>query len=188
LVDVATLVERCRSGDGLAWEALVRLYQARVYGLALHYLRNAEEARDVAQDVFVSVYRHLDRFGGGEFLPWLLCVARNASIDRLRRLRSRPQQHDVGVEDDAELPSDAPGPEEQSSRQERRRLLYRALGALSESHREIVLLKEIEGLTLEEIATLLGVPVGTLKSRSHRARLELARRVLELDPSYGAVG
>jgi RNA polymerase sigma-70 factor (ECF subfamily) len=185
LVDVATLVERCRSGDALAWEALVRTCQARVHAVALHYLRNAEEARDVAQDVFVRVYENLDAFDGGEFLPWLLRVARNACIDRLRRIKARPPLHDVPIEERPDLAADAEGPEEQSGRQERKRLLHRALDGLSEKHREILLLKEIQGLTLEEIGTLLGLPVGTLKSRSHRARLELAERVREIDPSYG---
>jgi RNA polymerase sigma-70 factor (ECF subfamily) len=188
LIEVETLVERCRAGDALAWEALVRGCQARVHGVALHYLRNSEEARDVAQDVFVRVYENLDAFDGAEFLPWILRVARNACIDRLRRIKARPPLHDVPVEDGPELAADAESPEERSGRQERRRLLHRALEGLSEKHREILLLKEIQGLTLEEIGGLLGLPVGTLKSRSHRARLELAERVRELDPSYGTAG
>ncbi len=184
VVDVAALVERCRSGDGLAWEALVRRFQARVHGLTLQYLRNAEEARDVAQDVFIRVYQRLDSFDGGEFVPWLLQVTRNACIDRLRRIRARPSQ-DVSIEDGPELPLDAAGPEEALEHRERERLLQRALGGLSEKHREIVLLKEIQGLKFEEIAAMLNVPIGTLKSRSNRARLELAALVRRLDPSYG---
>lgn len=185
-VEVAALVERCRTGDGLAWERLVRLCQARVYGVSLHYMRNAEEARDVAQEVFIRVYQRLDSFEGGEFVPWLLQVARNACIDRLRRIRARPQQ-DLSIEDGPELPLDAASPVEALEHRERERLLYRALGSLSEKHREIVLLKEIQGLKFEEIAALLNVPIGTLKSRSNRARLELAECVRRLDPSYGTV-
>jgi RNA polymerase sigma-70 factor (ECF subfamily) len=185
LIEVATLVERCRAGDALAWEALVRQFQARVHGMALHYLRNAEEARDVAQEVFIRVYRSLDTLGGGEFVPWLLNIARNASIDRMRRIKARPPLRDVAVEDGAEVAGHGASPEEQVALDERKRLLWRALGAVGEQHREILVLKEIEGLTLEEIAAMLDVPVGTLKSRASRARLALTARVLELDPSYG---
>jgi RNA polymerase sigma-70 factor (ECF subfamily) len=156
LVEVATLIERCRSGDGLAWEALVRRHQARVFGVALHYLRNSEEARDVAQDVFIRIYENLDAFDDGEFLPWLLRVARNACIDRLRRIKARPPLQDVSIEDGPELPIDSANPEEESQQRERTRLLYRALGGMSAKHREIVLLKEIQGLTLEEIGAMLG--------------------------------
>lgn len=186
MLELAPLLERCRSGDALAWEALVRRFQGRVYGLALHYLRNGEEARDVAQDVFIRVYQRLDSFEGGEFLPWLLHVARNAAVDRLRRLRARPPLQDVSIEDGPQLAGSGASPEQASAEGERKRLLYRALGAVGAKHREILILKEIEGLKLEEISSMLGVPVGTLKSRSSRARLELAARVRDLDPSYGA--
>jgi RNA polymerase sigma-70 factor (ECF subfamily) len=188
LLEVSTLVERCRAGDGLAWEALVRRFQGRIYGVGLHYLRNAEEARDVAQEVFVRVYRQLDRFEGGEFLPWLLRVARNACLDRLRRIKARLPLQDLPFDEGLETPDEAVSPEEAAARHERKRLLYRAMGGLSESHREILILKEIQGLKFEEVAAVLEVPVGTLKSRSNRARLELAARIRDLDPSYGSSG
>src|ERR1700757_3532066 len=79
VLDVAIILERCRQGDDLAWEALVRLYQARVYAVACHYMRNSEDARDVAQEVFVRIYERLDSFHGDQaFLPWMLKLARNA--------------------------------------------------------------------------------------------------------------
>ena len=89
------LVERCRRGDALAWEQLVRHCQGRVYGLAWHYLRNAEDARDVAQEAFIRVYRQLDAFEEGRFLAWLLRITRNLSIDQLRRRKVRPPAEDV---------------------------------------------------------------------------------------------
>ena len=186
MTDLAALLERCRQGDELAWEALVRRFQSRVYALAFHYLRNADEARDLAQEVFIKVYDRLDSFRGTGFLPWLLRLARNAAIDRLRRAKARPPLSDLPTEDAPEIPRRGPGPEEQSLTEARKRLVYRALERLDEKSREIILLKEIQGLELKEIAEMLGAPVGTVKSRSHRARLELARIVLTLDPSYGA--
>jgi RNA polymerase sigma-70 factor (ECF subfamily) len=185
VADDAAIVERCRRGDALAWEALVRRHQGRVYAVAYHYLREPDEARDVAQEVFVKIYRGLDSFTGGSFLPWLLRTARNACIDRLRRRAARPPGQDLPVEEQTHLSAAGRSPEEASLADARKRLVHRALERLSGPAREMILLKEIQGLDIGEIAELLGIPEGTVKSRSHRARLELARRVVELDPSYG---
>lgn len=186
LVEVATLLERCRRGDDLAWEAIVRRYQGRVYAVAYHYMRNREDARDMAQEIFVRIYRQLDSLKGGErFLPWLLRLARNACIDQLRRRKARPPASDVRVEDGPQIASGDPDPEERSAAQARKRLLYSALDGMSEKNREIILLKDIQGLKLEEISSMLALPLGTVKSRSNRARLELALRIRRLDPSYG---
>ncbi|NIM02365.1 MAG: sigma-70 family RNA polymerase sigma factor [Acidobacteria bacterium] len=187
MVDVTTLIARCRRGDALAWEALVRKYQGRVLGLARHYMRDPEEARDVAQDIFIRVYERLDSFQGGErFVPWMLSLARNCCIDRLRRIKVRTPERAVPVEEDPQIPAEGPSVEQQAATGERAEMLYAALDEMSETNREMILLKEIQGLKLEEIATMLSVPVGTVKSRSNRARSELARRIRILDPSYGS--
>ena len=186
MVDIATLVDRCRRGDGLAWEALVRRFQSRVFAVAWHYMRNAEEARDMAQEVFVRVYRKMGSFQGGDaFLPWLLRLARNACIDRLRRERSRTPASEIPIENANEVASGGPSPEDASAAEQDKRLLHRALNRMSDKNREIILLKEIQGLKMKEISRMLSVPIGTVKTRSHRARIELATRVRELDPSYG---
>jgi len=186
LLDDATLVERCRRGDDLAWEALVRRFQGRIYAVALSYLRSPEEARDMAQEIFVRVYERLDGFRGGQrFAPWLLSLARNACIDRLRRIKARPPASDLPVHAGPELRDERAGPEQAAEQAGRRRLLYRALARMSETNREMILLKEIQGLKLEEIAGMLGLPLGTVKSRSNRARVELATKLRAIDPSYG---
>ena len=185
MADIESIVERCREGDALAWEALVREHQSRIYAVAYHYLRDAEEARDLAQEVFIRVYQKLDTFTGGGFLPWLLRMARNCAIDRLRRKKARPPASDVPVEGGVQLADSKPGPEEAWLTDTRKELVHRALGGMSDQNREIILLKEIQGLQIKEIADMLGLPIGTIKSRSSRARTDLARRVLELDPSYG---
>lgn len=175
-----SVLEGCRRGDPLAWELLVRRYQNRVYGLARTYVADPEEARDLAQEVFLRIYRKLAACPPAhEFLPWILAVTRNACIDHLRRRRSRPVGAGespaavVGV-----LPHPGPGPEEACERSLLKDRIRRALGRLTALNREILILKEIQGLTLEEISRLLKVPLGTLKSRSHRARLELAEVLL----------
>jgi RNA polymerase sigma-70 factor (ECF subfamily) len=187
LIELTALLDRCRQGDELAWEALVRRFEGRVYRMALHYVRDAEEARDLAQEVFVRVWRHLgEGVEHATFVPWLLRLTRNASIDRLRRRRARREASELPAGAAAEPVSTDAGPEQQSLGAARRRLVWRALGRLGETSREILVLKEIEGLEVREISDLLALPEGTVKSRAHRARLELARAVLALDPSYGA--
>lgn len=188
MVELATLLTRCRGRDDLAWEALVRRMQGRVYGTALHYLRSPEDARDVAQEVFVRLYRHLGSIEFEDepgFVAWLLQTTRNASFDRLRQIRSRPPRADVPAEE-AGLADEAPSPEETSLAEARQALVHRALAELSDLNREILLLKEIQGLDIRQVAEILHIPLGTVKSRASRARVELARRVLALDPSYGA--
>ncbi|MCZ6649238.1 MAG: sigma-70 family RNA polymerase sigma factor [Acidobacteria bacterium] len=184
--DLELILERCRQGDELAWEALVRRYQSRVYATALQYVRDTDEALDLAQDIFVRVYKRLETFQGHEtFLPWLMRLARNAAIDHLRRRKARPPRRDVQVEDNPPLPDTSPLPDANWESKGRRQLVHNAMGQLTSTNREMILLKEIQGLNLKEIAELLGIPVGTVKSRSNRARLELARVILALDPSAG---
>lgn len=179
-MEIADLLRRCRQGDELAWEALVRRTQSRIYGLAWHYLRNQEEARDAAQESFVRIYTGLSSFQDSEaFLPWALRLTRNVCIDHLRRARSRPSAS-LSDEQEAAVADSRPTPETDAMTSSRRRLLWRALDRLGASSREMILLKEIQGLPLEEIAAMLDLPLGTVKSRSHRARLELARAVVRL--------
>ena len=185
-IDEATLVERCRGGDDLAWEWLVRRCQGRVYGLAYHYLGSVEDARDVAQEAFVRVYRQLATFDGDRFTAWLLRITRNLCIDQLRRRKTRPPAEDLRADaaDDAAPRDAAPDPEQAWLTAARRRLIHQALRRLDGASREVILLKDIQGLKLDEIAGMLGLPIGTVKSRAHRARLELARQVVAIDPSY----
>jgi RNA polymerase sigma-70 factor, ECF subfamily len=180
-MDLTDLLDRCRKGDELAWEALVRRFQGRVYGLALFYLGNAEEARDLAQDVFIRIYRRLGSCTNDEtFVPWMIQIARNAAIDRQRRIHARPRSVPVPVDEMIDLASSEDLPDEQLHRRRKQDIIHLALQRLSRINREIVLLKEIQGLSLEAIAAMLHLPLGTVKSRSHRARIELAREVTVL--------
>lgn len=178
------LLDACRRGDDAAWEALVRQTQGKVFAVTLQYLRDREEAADVAQEVFVKLYRHIGSARtDGTFLAWLLRMARNASLDRLRRLGARRTSAKLPIEAVAELADPGADPEELGLRSARQVLVHRALGDLSRESREMILLKEIQQLQLTEIAELLAMPLGTVKSRSHRARQELARAVEALDPT-----
>ncbi len=184
-MSLAELLERCRSADELAWEALVRQYQARVYGVAYHYTGNTEDARDLTQETFIRVYQNLALLPGVEgFLPWIIRITRNACIDHLRRKKVRPPAWDIPAEEMFDLRSTAKDPEEQYADFSRKKLVYKALQELTELNREIILLKEIQGLALEEIAGMLGIPLGTVKSRSNRARIELAQKLTALSAEF----
>jgi RNA polymerase sigma-70 factor (ECF subfamily) len=187
-MDLGKLLDRCRDGDELAWEALVRQYQARILGLAYHYLGNREEARDLAQEVFIRIYRNIHLCKGAEmFMPWVIRIARNLSIDQKRRKAARPIAGDIPVDEMGDLPAPGRSPEAEWMANSRKRMIFRALQELTDINREIILLKEIQGLTLEEIASLLKIPLGTVKSRANRARIELAEKVLALSSPTGNV-
>ena len=185
-MDLDDLLRRCIKGDALAWEALVRRLQGRVYGVARFYLRDREEARDIAQEALIRVYRSLDTFRmGTNFTAWVLRITRNCAIDRLRQLRATPGTEELPEDDlvaDAACSLGQPAQADESHE-----LLYRALEFMTPAHREMILLKDIQGLEQKEIAEMLSLPLGTVKTRASRARIELARRILDIDPTYGAL-
>jgi len=185
-MDLAMLLERCKAGDELAWEALVRQFQARVFGIAFHYTGNTEDARDLAQEIFIRIYRHLDLCGDeGMFVPWMIRISRNASIDHLRRKKARPAPADVAVDEMVHLQAPGLNPEEYSMADARRQVIHLAFRKLTALNREVILLREILELPLEEIASMLKIPLGTVKSRMNRARIELAERVRALAAHTG---
>ena len=181
------LVRRFGSGDRSAFSELVRRYQSRVYSLCFRWLRDPAKAEEVAQDVFIALYKSLADFRGESKLStWIFRVATNHCKNRLvygnRRREDRHESIDapVGGDDDGPVKQyaiDAPGPDASINRAEASRLLQAALDAFDDDQREIVLLRDVDDLSYEEIAELLQLPKGTVKSRLHRARAELARRL-----------
>jgi len=174
------LLRRCREGDQAAWRDLVSEHGRKVFNLAYRFVGRVDEAEDVTQEVFVKVYRSLDRFrpSDGSFPAWLMTVARHHAIDRYRRRRDE-RLHVAG--DPAALaavPSQDEGPLKSLEREERQHLVHRGLRALPPTLREPLILCDLEGLSREEAAASLDVPVGTVKSRLNRGRLELAKRLL----------
>ena len=185
-MDQVELLNRCRLGDELAWEALVREYQGRVCSIAFGYVGEQDEALDLAQEIFVRVWDRLDQVADPERFPgWLTSIARNACLDHLRRRKARPPRQDIPAEELTSLASAAPNPEEVWISTSRQRLVHRAMQRLSDINREIIVLKDIQGLPLEDIAGMLDLPLGTVKSRSSRARVELAQAIVDLESGPG---
>jgi RNA polymerase sigma-70 factor (ECF subfamily) len=180
-LELADLLARCHAGDQLAWEAFVRRFQGRIYSIAYSYAGNPDDARDLAQDIFVRLYSSRRQWAAADrFLPWLIAIARNLSVDYLRRRRARTSATEVGLDAAAELTGGSLDPEAQLTANRRRSLVWQALRRLTQISRETIVLRDIHGLSLEEVATTLHIPVGTAKSRTSRARIELAQQVLAI--------
>ena len=162
------LVRRFLRGDDDAFAALVRRHEARVYNLAFRLLGNPDDAREAAQEAFVTCVRKLRSFrGDSAFGTWLYRVASNAAYDVLRRRRRTP----VPVE---ELPEPDASPDMADAGAVAVDV-QRALERVPREFRLVLVLHDVEGLPYEEIATIVGVPVGTVKSRIHRGRVALGR-------------
>ncbi len=177
------LVRRATAGDRDAFSTLVLRHQDRIYALCLRWVRDPALAEEVAQDAFVSAWRALPGFrGDARFTTWMTRIAVNHCKNR--RLYLARRKHDQHEPLEGEPRDDAPareiadpraGTDRPLHRSEAEALLHAALDQLDESHRAIVLLRDVEDLDYEEIADALDIPRGTVKSRLHRARAQLAR-------------
>jgi RNA polymerase sigma-70 factor (ECF subfamily) len=177
--DDGELLRRCRAGDERAWVELVRLHTRRVFSIAYRFTGRVDEAEDLTQEVFVKVYQGLSRYepAAGSFGTWLSTVARNHAIDRYRR--QREDRARVVADSDAlpALPDGAESQQRALEREERAQLVRRAVRGLPTELREALVLCDLEGMPYDEIAAALSVPLGTVKSRINRGRLELAKRL-----------
>lgn len=175
----STLVERCLSGDDAAWEELLRQHTRRVYGLCYRFTGRDSEAQDLTQDVFVRVFRALAGFRSteGSFATWLTRLTRNLLIDHYRRTRNERVTDSI----EEQLPGVAEGfvaisrPDTALAGREASELLQSALAKLSPELRETIILRDLQDMEYREIAEILAIPEGTVKSRLNRGRAELAR-------------
>ncbi len=198
--DDLTLVKRVRGGDQRAFKLLVERYQRKVYAVALGMLKDKEEAMDVSQDAFVKVYKYLDHFkGDSSFYTWLYRITANICIDRIRKRGGAEHvEFDESVATDAsEARIGALGsrlgtnPQKSALRRELAEKIQEALAQVPEKHRAILLLREIEGMSYEDLARTLEIPKGTVMSRLFHARTKVQKilsEYLELDESKSGVG
>jgi RNA polymerase sigma-70 factor (ECF subfamily) len=174
------LMGRLARGEREALRPLMERHHRRVYRIALAYLRNPDDALDVVQETFVRAFEHAARWSAAaEVLPWLTRIAVNQSIDRYRRERRRRQTLEplADGDHDAHLDSGALSPERRALGAQIRARLDSALRSLPERQRAVFVLRHYEERSLEEIAQILGVRLGTVKSSLHRATHELRRRL-----------
>lgn len=187
--DDTHLVELAKTGDQYAFAALVERYQRRVYTLALRMTNSAEDAADLSQEAFLNVWRGLSSFqGGSSFSTWVYRLTSNVCIDFLRREKRRRAASALSLDDETAnladtVPDRGPSPQESLERREAKQALERGLAQLSEEHRQVLALRELGGLSYVEIAAVLGLEEGTVKSRIARARLAL-RNFLRSDGNF----
>jgi RNA polymerase sigma-70 factor, ECF subfamily len=176
------LIERCLHGDQAAWEQVIRQHWRKVYNVAYQFVGSHEQAEDLAQEIFLKIFRSLDTFDRrANFQTWLISVSRNLCIDHYRSVRKERQtiDRDVAAEDLAPV-SATMSPLAALENRDLAALLRQALQTLPQSLRTAVLLRDIQELSYLEIAERLRLPEGTVKSRINRGRKELARQILRL--------
>ena len=177
------LVKRCLRGDDAAWEALLQTYTRRVYNLCYRFTGRSEDAEDLTQEIFIKVFRTLKSYDPlrAKLTTWINRITRNHLVDHYRRTRGDRATSVL----DGEMPiADAsPGgnPEGSVESRERRERLQAGLSRLSPDLREAVILRDLQDLDYAEIAQVLQIPEGTVKSRINRGRLELARTLKRMD-------
>ncbi len=183
---VAALIRRCKAGDAMAWEELVRQYNRRIYNICYRFTGSPDQAEDLTQEVFVRMFRTLDSYDPEKaaFMTWLTTLTRNLLVDNFRKNKyeraTDSLESNVGGDEDGPTLGDrledaAILPDQKLHSRETKELVHKALQKLSPELREAVVLRDLQDMDYREIALALKVPEGTVKSRINRGRTELAR-------------
>jgi RNA polymerase sigma-70 factor (ECF subfamily) len=184
---VAQLVRRCAQGDATAWEEIVQRFHRRIYNICYRFAGSADDAQDLTQEVFIKVYRTVGSFDGekASFNTWVTTVTRNLLVDHFRKTRNERATDSIdasqGTDEDGPTLADrlaadgSENPQKHVETRERREMVHRALQQISPDLREAVILRDLQDMDYREIAQVLKVPEGTVKSRINRGRAELAR-------------
>ena len=174
-------IRAAQQGDSAAFEQLLLLYQQKIYHLALRTCGDPHDAEEATQEAFLSAWKNLPSFRGeSSFSTWLYRLTVNACNDLFRK--NKASAANVALEDEEaalQVPDTAPGPEESLQRKETRQAVQDALQQLSPEHRQVLLLRELQQLSYDEIAAVLDMDLGTVKSRIHRARNQLREILLK---------
>jgi len=183
---VNALVRRCVSGDAAAWQEIVQQYHRRIYNICYRFSGSPDDASDLAQEVFIKMYRTLSMFDTtrASFMTWVTTVTRNLLVDHFRKgkydrvtdsLDATPGNQEDGLTIAEQLEDRGASPEARMRSQETKKLVHEALRRLSPELREAVILRDLQDMDYKDIAKVLNVPEGTVKSRINRGRTELAR-------------
>jgi len=179
--DDAQLIDRTLSGQSAAFGQLVLKYQDRLYNTVFHVVGHAEDARDVVQEALVQAFLKLDTFHrDSAFFTWLYRIAFNVAVTHRRRRRPAASFDQIRQTAGLEPVDSGDGPTDRLEREDRCRQVRQALDQLSEEHRMILVLREIDGCCYETIAEILDLPVGTVRSRLHRARMQLREQLKDV--------
>ncbi len=182
----ALLVRRCIAGDAAAWEEIVQRYHRRIYNICYRFAGSADDAQDLTQDVFIRMYRTLNSYDTekGAFTTWLTTMTRNMLVDHFRKTRQErmtdsldatTSEHEDAMPLGERIPDQGPAPDSGVQSRETREAVHQALQKLSPELREAVILRDLQDMDYREIAMVLNVPEGTVKSRINRGRAELGR-------------
>ena len=182
----ALLVRRCVSGDAAAWEEIVQKYHRRIYNICYRFAGSGDDAEDLTQEVFIKMYRTLNSYDvdRGAFMTWMTTITRNLLVDHFRKTRLErmtdsldtvSSEHEDSMPLSDQIPDRGPAPDSRVQSRETGETVHRALQKLSPELREAVILRDLQDMDYREIATVLKVPEGTVKSRINRGRAELAR-------------
>lgn len=171
----ALLIKRAQKSDAAALEALLMLYEKRVYNIAYRYMGNEADAYDMAQESLIKLYRNIKSFKGqSAFSSWVYRLTVNTCLDGLRKRRKAPVSLDFALENGITFEAgDEAAPEACALSIENAEDIQRAIDALADDHKQVIVLRDINGLTYEEIAFSLGISIGTVKSRINRGRQRL---------------
>lgn len=185
--DAAELVALAKQGDMDAFEALILQHEKIVYNIAFRMMDGGEDVKDMAQEVFLKVYRNLDRFDGkSTFSTWIYRIAVNTCIDEIRKRKGKQTYSlDAELEDEdgnykKQFADEGGRPEEEMLQKELRAEVLAALETLSPEHKAAVILRDIRGYSYEEIAEMMQMPLGTVKSRISRGRAQLKEEILKI--------
>lgn len=178
--DIEQLIQATLQGDSAAFGRLVQKYQDRLYNTMLHVVGDPDECLDVVQEAFVQAYINLASFEGqSAFYTWLYRIGFNVAATHRRKKKPVQSVDAVYHESGRQIPDRGPAPELPLEQEERCRRVREAIASLNEEHRAILVLREIDGCCYETIAEILDVPIGTVRSRLHRARLMLREKLKE---------
>jgi RNA polymerase sigma-70 factor (ECF subfamily) len=180
------LVRRCIAGDVVAWEEIVQRYNRRIYNICYRFAGSGDDAQDLTQEVFIKMFRTLSSYDveRGAFMTWVTTITRNLLVDHFRKskqdrmtesLDAAPSEHEDAMPLSEKIEDKAPPADASVQSRETRETVHRALQKLSPELREAVILRDLQDMDYKEIATVLKVPEGTVKSRINRGRAELAR-------------
>lgn len=178
--EIINWIKKAQRGDIESFNTLVLLFQDYVYSISYRIMGEGDSASDAAQDTFITAFRKLDTFRGGNFRAWLARITTNTCYDELRKRKRRPQDYleelpGAEMYDEAPIAADSPTPEQEAQRADLNQAIQDCITALNDDQRIVMVMSDVQGYSYQEIADMVDTSLGTVKSRLSRARLAVRR-------------